>query len=356
MRSAITLTTTVAFLLAASVGCQGTSDGSVAASSEVEPTQSPRIADIADPGAPAQLAPPTIELSVPFEEIAPWQGTVSAVAPDLPADLPVFVAVVDDPLVGLDALQGHFGVTGEPGLEEDFGGVWTVVDGNTHLYGFRDGAADLHALDVLDSLAPMTPMDDEELWRRSERLLSDLGLLEWGPVAMVPVRTGGQQIGEVAEDGGMTSVWTTHRSAYWGQRVEGLPTFGDGAETEIEFGRNAELASFSHCLRRLEELGRVAPDPASVAVERFLSRAAREGVWSVYTATMPPVESLEVTEVTLGYYVPAPDDEPVVMGPMYEIRGTFTGRAADGSQVLTDLLWYEPAIAGIGDADHRIQE
>jgi len=306
-----------------------------------------RIEVPVEPESNAKLETGTIELSRPFEEFAPWPGEITAPAIEVPHEMPVFAVVLDQPLVDLEGLKSAFGVDGVPFPEEEFGGVWHLVDADKHLYLFRDGAADLHVLEVLETIDPMTPMEDEELWDRSQGTLSDLGLLEWGPVEVSPVRTGDLRMEITDGPGAGGAPWTTLRSAFWAQRIDGWPAFGPCSEIEVGYGRDRELAIFSHCMRRLEDVGRFVPDAPEVALERYLERARLEGYWTAYLTHLHSVESLEITAVTLGYWLPESGDAFNAAAPFYEIQGVFSGLDEDGSPVLTDMLWYEPALADL---------
>lgn len=346
MRNHTVLSILTCFLVPLAVGCRGETGVAGPSDSGVPGLVTEQTEVQIVPSQQTNTSPGTIELSRPFEELAPWPGEITARVPEIPGEMAVYEVVTGQPLVDLEALKAEFDLHGVAVKDDDFYGARQLVDDDRHLYLFEDGSADLHVIEVLMSIEPMTPMADAELWSRSEELLENLGLLGSGPVEMVREDTGSQEIGIIGEHGMDREPWTTHRSAIWTQRIEGFPAFGPCAVTEIEYGRDRELSSFSHCLRRLEKLGRIVPETPTMALERYLERASRLGAWNHYLADMPPVDGLQITDVILGYHVPEPGAGLMLVVPVYEIRGVFRGRRPDGEVVHTDMIWLEPALTG----------
>ena len=158
----------------------------------------------------------------------------------------------------------------------------------------------------------------------------------------------GQPQGHPVDAEGVRGVsHTTHQAAAFQQYIDGLPGFGGGAHVDVVYGRDGQLALFSHAVRSLDdgpELPVVSPE---AAVDRFTDRV-EEGRYTLIKTSPADTGSISVTGITLGYFVPDTAMAVTALVPVYRIEGVLHGAGPDGAPVALPMAWLEPAVDGYG--------
>jgi len=276
--------------------------------------------------------------------------TVSASLPEAPTDVRRYgVDTSSSVLVGMDALQDTFGVTALPLEEELFGGMEHAAEDDLHCYAYAHGGADFHDAALLGSEEAIDTRSDAAVLAEAEELFEALGLAPSGTVELVAVGVGAHTVSMVDNDGSDLGSWVAHQVAVFTQEIDGLPTFGPGAEASVVTQGEGVFASFSHAVRNLEDLGAADLLDASDAVSNYTDRVG-EGRYSLLKLAIDGPESVEITDVSLGYYVPGNDGAVSELVPVWRLAGTVT--AEDGTT--GDVLWLEPALADTDIPQHAI--
>lgn len=260
----------------------------------------------------------------------------------------IYRVVTDEPVLSMTAVQGAFGVEGLAEEPPEAPGVAHIEDDGVHVFFFPDGSAMFHDVERSTGEDPMIPLSEDEIWAASGSLLSELGLTELGPVALEEDVIGTHRIQEYDEDAVLQGEWIAHQSASYRQVIDGRAAFGPGAQVEMILDDGGDVVSFSHAVRRLELEQQVTVDTPDVALHRYVDRAAATGRWGLHRAAIAGVHQLDITGVSLGYYLPAPGASVTVVEPVYVFEGKIYGDGEFETPTSTDLLWIEPAVEGRG--------
>ena len=198
--------------------------------------------------------------------------SVDTALPDVPSTVRVFHPRYDAPVADLDSLQDDLGMVGVPQLEDVFGGMSHLIDGRRHLYVYDHGGAAYHDLDALKNRDPIAPRHPAVVMAEAEALVAAHGLDAVAGVDLLPAGVRASTATPVDAEGVRGVSHTTHQAAAFQQYIDGLPGFGGGAHVDVVYGRDGQLALFSHAVRSLDdgpELPVVSPE---AAVDRFTDR------------------------------------------------------------------------------------
>lgn len=264
----------------------------------------------------------------------------------VPESMSIYRVSAEEPVLSLADVKGTFGVVGpaaEPSLAP---GVKHVQDDGVHVFYYPDGAATVHDVERATSEDRMVPLSEDELWASGEELLAQLGLDELGPIAIERDRIGTHRIQEFDSEARLQDEWIAHQSANFHQVIDGKPAFGPGSQVQMILADGGDVVGFSHAVRRLEQHQRVVVDAPEVAVRRFVDRAATTHRLGLNRAAIRGVYQLDVTDVSLGYFLPAPGAEVDTVEPVYVLKGKIYGDGEFETPYSTDLTWFEPAVEG----------
>jgi len=276
---------------------------------------------------------------------APWPVVVSADLPTTPAALVVYEIASEQLREQANALGAIFGVSAAPIREQMFGGVSHARDGQRHTYVYAHGGAAFHDVSLIGSEMPMEEIADERLWEDARMRIEQLGLFSIGHVELVPTKMGSHEVERINETTQSTERWISARSVVFAQMIDGLPTFGAGAEVSIVYGEGGAVASFSHAVRNVRSGVRARIDNPEQAIGRFLERAGREHRWNLLKAYIHRIKHVDIQEVRLGYYVPEATTPVETLEPVFELRGVIAGFDIQEQPMTVGLEWIEPACA-----------
>lgn len=249
-------------------------------------------------------------------------------------------------VTGLDDIGAVFGVTGDPDEVEQRPGQKHAQEGDRHVYAHADGTFVFHEAERVASEDPMTPLPVDELYAIGQELIGRFGLDEVPRVSLHQGRTGEHTMELYGPDGSLEDAWIAHQAVHFEQRIDGAATFGPGAEVEIVVADAGEVVAFSHAIRALEPIDAQTALGPGEAIVRFMDRAVKTHRWNLYRVFVGSPHQLDVTDVTLGYYIPEAGHETDTIEPVYRITARMYGIDTDGTALDGEVLWYEPAIAG----------
>lgn len=256
-----------------------------------------------------------------------------------------YTFVSGKPIVDMATLERVFGMEGETKYEDDLGGVLHAIDGDRHGYVFDLGGADYDDISAIDSSDVFLSSHNDALWAKADSIMQSLGIANGAGPAKLTKGTTGETILELRDDqGNITDQETTHLTLYYDQTINDLPTFGPGAQASLTFTANDDVADFSHPLRSLTTLKKVAIQTPKQALTRFEKRVKNKESWNLLRNGYSTVTSLRVDDVSLGYYLPENSIGISTLEPVYGITGTATGLQGNGESDVFSFVWYEPAI------------
>lgn len=258
----------------------------------------------------------------------------------------IYRVATTEPALSMAAVQDAFGVDGPTDEPPMAPGVKHIDDDGVQVFYFPDGAAMVHDIERATSEAPMTLLPEDEIWATSEVLLSRLGLDDLDTVSLQRDGIGTHRIQEYNAAAELQDEWIAHQAASFRQVIDGKPTVGPGSQVQMILADGGEVVSFSHAVRRLELDQHVVVDSPDIALHRFVDRAAATSRWGLHRAAIRGVYQLDVTEISLGYYLPAPGAEVDTVEPVYVLKGKIYGDGEFETPTSTDLMWIEPAVEG----------
>lgn len=276
---------------------------------------------------------------------APWPVQVLVPMPSNPPTMERF-EVSPDPVVTLGELAPVFQLNGQVQNSDDVGDVYAhLADGPDHAYVYQNGGAAVHATAILDQEAPIQVRSMSQVFGSANSLLSALGIGAFGPFTLHQGSLGKAQITIVKADGTIVGPNTTHQLASYSVKVNGIPTFGGGSDVQVVFGANAKVGAFTHALRNVEG-GIVGPcKSASQALDDFGERAELHNRFSVLKTGLAQISRVDVSSITLGYYMPDLATAASTLEPVWELKGALVGYDEQGKAASADFSWYEPALS-----------
>lgn len=275
--------------------------------------------------------------------LAPWNYVISASLPDVPAFLPVY-ATGGTPAVSLADLQDVFGLTATPEWVDLLGGFEMVQDDQSRLYVFDRGGSAFHDLALMPGDRPIQTVGDDALWRSSEALLEDLGLLDNDLVTLSPARIGGCRAQRHTANGPVGAAYSCGQAASWAVAVDGWPTFGPGSDVTVRYGDGGTIVAFEEAFRELDVASELPVLPAADALATWMRVGAQTHRWNMLRTATPELESVEITSVELGYFMPDRLSAATYVVPVYAISAV--AHSGNGEPD-ANVLWYQPAVRGI---------
>lgn len=270
---------------------------------------------------------------------------VTGVLPKNPGTVTMFAPTTSGSVTPIDLLQDTFGLSGITYLDGEMGGISRVRDGSLSAFAWEQGGAMFMDLSVLKSQTPIRARSENELYVAADSLLDELGLYSVPGIELVAGHANWATLQITDAQGRVHSSVITHEKASFQQVIDGLPGFG-GAEVDVVYGRNGQVAMVQHAVRALEEVGTAKIMAPEQAVANLGLRADSGAPYNLFLIAMGSVGHVEVTSVELGYYVPDVAQVFDLYEPVWEIRGVVHGESVRGEPMEADLLWYEPAVAG----------
>lgn len=123
--------------------------------------------------------------------------------------------------------------------------------GSTRLYAFDQGGSAFHDLGLMPGVARIRTVSEDELWRSSEALLEDLGLLDDDTLTLSPARIGGCTSERYGDDGAVVARWSCGQAASWDIAIDGWPSFGPGSDVTVRYGDQGVIFAFEETVRAL---------------------------------------------------------------------------------------------------------
>lgn len=275
---------------------------------------------------------------------APWPINVQVPLPNAPAQVTRYI-VQNEPVLTVQELAPVFALAGSSEFVTDDADPYEHhADGPDHAYVYVQGGAVFHATQVLGSETPITKRSNSQVFSSASSLLTSLGINGYGPFTLVQGNVGRAEVTIHKADGTTVGPSVTHQQASYLVKLNGQTTFGGGSEISVMFGQNAKVAAFSHALRNLQNGGLHACKPASEALDDFSERADLFNRFTVLRTGLSSVNHVDITGITLGYYMPDLATLADTIEPVYEIKGVMVGQDPAGNAATAELLWYEPAL------------
>lgn len=271
---------------------------------------------------------------------------VKAALPESPGAVTVYAPSTDGSVTPIEQLQDVFGLSGLVRMDDDMGGVARLRDGALTAFAWDQGGALFSDLSVMKSQAAIQPRAEVELFSAAGAIVDELGLNAVQGVELLEGGAGKATMTVKDGQGRVRSTRITHEKASFVQVIDGLPGFGGGAWVDVIFAQGGAVAAISHTVRELEQVGELPVIPAQEALRTWERRMDETGRWDLHRSMFDEIDRVEVSQVTLGYYVPAVDELTVSYEPVWQILGTVTGEDGLGKPAVKEMIWYEPASPG----------
>jgi hypothetical protein len=268
--------------------------------------------------------------------------TLSARLPEAPARMERYAVEPGADADQLDLLGALFDLSGPVVAEEALGGLLHAEGQGSHLYVYDHGGAAYHDLLLGNGEAPIRPMPEDWLWSEADALIASMDLFDRGPVSLVPDQAGAKVGERFGADGRSQGRFIAEQAVRYTQTVDGWPATGPGADLLLTFGEGGVITSFSHGVRALSPIGEAPIQSPAEAVATWARRAQRTGHYNQHLVATPGLEQVDVEQVDLAYFLPAPGVAIEEVEPVYVLTGT----VHFGQGQTADLLWLEPATRG----------
>jgi len=271
-------------------------------------------------------------------------ATVRTIPDAAPTDVAIFRVTPDDVPITLDAMRQVFYVEGLVNTALVPRNAKHCADGAQHVLFTPDGAG-LYTDTSQDHLgSPIQPVVDLTLWGASHAILEDLGAFDSPYIELEPDGFV-DELCDVPPCPGDPSEPIGRQTVIYRQRIDGLQTFGPGADVEIRFAGSDTAVGMTHAVRGLTPVRREATLTGIEAVQNWLKRIDLEQMWCKQYESLPTPEAVAVFSVELGYPLPEFGAKQKVILPSYRIQGLALYRDTAGGLQATPVVWHEPAVA-----------